>query len=171
MYHLLVAQCVANLEAVEGWLEKAEAFASENGIAMTTLLEGRLAPDMNGFIYQVQSACDYVKGGAAWLAGQTPPAHPDNEQTLDEVKARIRKTVAFARAIDPSAYDNAAGRYIRMSWKPGMVLRAPDYVSQMTIPNVYFHLSMAYAILRHQGVPLGKMDIWDRMRFVPDPEE
>jgi hypothetical protein len=67
MYQLLVSECVASLETVEGWLDKAEAFANKNGVAMQTLLEGRLAPDMKGFIYQVQSACDYVKGAAAWL--------------------------------------------------------------------------------------------------------
>jgi hypothetical protein len=112
---------------------------------------------MKRFIYQVQSACDYVKAAAAWLSGQTPPKHEDHEQTIDEPRARIRKAVAFAESVTAPAYAGAAERKVSLSWAPGKVLGGEDYLLQMTIPNVYFHTVMAYAILRHNGVDIGKM--------------
>ena len=120
----------------------------------------RLAPDMKPFIYQVQSACDYVKAAAAWLSGQTPPKHEDTEQTIDDVRARIRKTIAYHGERDGKReYAGAAERKVRSpSWAPGKVLGGKDYLLQMTIPNVYFHIATAYAILRHNGVDIGKMD-------------
>lgn len=87
------------------------------------------------------------------------PKHEDNERTIDEVRARIRKTVAFAESIPEVQYAGASARRVSMSWGPvGKVLGDEDYLVQMTIPNVYFHIAMAYAILRHNGVDIGKMD-------------
>jgi hypothetical protein len=122
------------------------------------LLTDRLAPDMKNFIYQVQSACDYVKGAAAWLSGQTPPRHEDTERTVDELRARIRKSVAFAESVTEAQYTGAEVRKVTFSWAPGKVIGGQDYLLQMTIPNTYFHLTTAYAILRHNGVDVGKMD-------------
>jgi hypothetical protein len=121
---------------------------------------------MKPFIYQVQSACDYVKAAAAWLSGQTPPKHEDNEQTIDEVRARIRKTVAFAENVTEVQYAHAAERKVSLSWVPGKVLGGEDYLLQMTIPNVYFHIAIAYAILRHNGVDVGKMDFLGPINWV-----
>jgi hypothetical protein len=121
---------------------------------------------MKPFIYQVQSACDYVKAAAAWLSGQTPPKHEDNEQTIDEVRARIRKTVAFAESVTEAQYAVAAERKVSLSWAPGKVLVGEDYLLQMTIPNVYFHIAMAYAILRHSGVDIGKMDFLGPINWI-----
>jgi len=130
------------------------------------LLNARLAPDMKNFIYQVQSACDYVKAGAAWLSGQTPPKHADTEQTIDELRARVQKTVAFAESVKEAQYAGASKRKVSLSWAPGKVIGGEDYLLQMTIPNVFFHLSMAYAILRHNGVDVGKMDFLGSISFV-----
>src|SRR5215469_3167559 len=100
MYYQVISQCVQMLKNLESWLDKAEAHAAAKKFDVGVLMmAGRLAPDMKPFIYQVQSACDYVKGGAAWLSGQTPPKHEDTEQTIDEMRARIRKTVAFAESV------------------------------------------------------------------------
>ncbi|HVI63291.1 MAG TPA: DUF1993 family protein, partial [Bradyrhizobium sp.] len=96
MCYQAILQCVQMLKNLESWLDKAEVHAAAKKFDVGVLMAGRLAPDMKPFIYQVQSACDYVKAAAAWLSGQTPPRHEDTEQTIDEVRARIRKTVDFA---------------------------------------------------------------------------
>jgi hypothetical protein len=122
---------------------------------------------MKPFIYQVQSACDYLKAGAAWLSGQKPPKHDDTEQTIDEVRARIRKTVAFVESVAEAKYADAAEQRVSLSFAPtGKALVGPNYLLQMTIPNVYFHLAMAYAVLRHHGVDVGKMDFLGPINWV-----
>jgi hypothetical protein len=114
---------------------------------------------MKDLIYQVQSACDYVKAGAAWLSGQTPPRHEDDERTVGELRARVRKTVAFVENITAAQYAGASERKVGLSWAPpGKVLGGEDYLLQITVPNTYFHIAMAYAILRQGGVDVGKMD-------------
>jgi hypothetical protein len=158
MYYHAIAQCTQALRNLETWLDKAEQHAATKKFDVAVLMSGRLAPDMKPFIYQVQSACDYVKAAAAWLSGQTPPRHDDNEQTIDEIRARIRKTVAFAASVKAAQYGGASERRVSLSWAPGKVLVGSDYLVQMTIPNTYFHVAMAYAILRHSGVDIGKMD-------------
>jgi hypothetical protein len=115
MYYEVVSQCTQSLKLVEGWLDKAAKFADEKKLDVDTLLNGRLAPDMKPLIYQVQSACDYVKAAAAWLSGQTPPKHEDNEKTLEELRARIRKTVAFAESVSKAQYEGAERRKISLS--------------------------------------------------------
>jgi uncharacterized protein len=159
MYHQAISQCAQMLKNLEGWLDKAEAYAGVKKFDVGVLMAARLTPDMKPFIYQVQSACDYVKAGAAWLSGQTPPKHEDNEQTINEVRARIRKTIAFVDGVNEARYAGAGERKVSMSWAPaGKVLGGEDYLLQMTIPNTFFHIAMAYAILRHNGVDVGKMD-------------
>jgi hypothetical protein len=157
MYYELVSQCVRSLKTVEAWLDRAEAHAETKKFDVDVLMTSRLAPDMQPFVYQVQSACDYVKGAAGWLSGEQVPRHADNERTIAEVRERIRKTVAFAEGLGEARYAGAGGRIVRMSWAGGKNITAPNYLRQITIPNVYFHLSMAYAILRHNGVDVGKM--------------
>src|SRR5258708_37485973 len=138
MYYQVVSQCVQSLKNVEGLLDKADQFAAAKQFDVRVLLSGRLAPDMKPLIYQVQSACDYVKAAAAWLSGQTPPRHEDNEQTIDEIRARIRKTVAFAESVKAAQYAGARERRVSLSRAPGKVLAGPDYLLQMTIPNTFF---------------------------------
>ena len=166
MYYPIIRPCIQALKNLETWLDKAEQHAAAKGFDVGVLLTSRLAPDMKDFIYQVQSACDYVKAAAAWLSGQTPPKHEDNEQTIDEVRARIRKTVAFAESVTEAQYAGAAERKVSLSWAPGKVLGGEDYLLQMTIPNVYFHVAMAYAILRHNGVDIGKMDFLGPINWI-----
>ena len=166
MYYEVVSQCTQSLKLVEDWLDKAAKFADEKKLDVDTLLNGRLAPDMKPLIYQVQSACDYVKAAAAWLAGQTPPKHEDNEKTLEELRARIRKTVAFAESVSEAQYEGAEDRKISLSWAPGKILGGKDYLLQMTIPNVYFHIGMVCVVLRNAGVDVGKMDFLGTANFV-----
>jgi hypothetical protein len=167
MYYRMIAQCAQMLKNLESWLDKAEADAAAKKFDVGVLMAGRLAPDMKPFIYQVQSACDYVKAPAAWLSGQTPPRHEDAEQTIDEVRARIRKTVDFVESVKEDQYAGASERKIGMSWAPaGKVLGGGDYLLQMTIPNTFFHVAMAYAVLRHNGVDIGKMDFLGPVNWI-----
>jgi hypothetical protein len=166
MYYEVVSQCTQSLKNLERWLDKAEQHAVAKKFDVGVLLNARLAPDMKDFIYQVQSACDYVKGAAAWLSRQEPPKHEDNEKTIDEVRARIRKTIAFAESVKETQYAGASERKVSLSWAPGKVIGGEDYLLQMTMPNTFFHLAMAYAILRHNGVDVGKMDFLGSINLV-----
>lgn len=166
MYYQVIAQSIQNLKNVQAWLDAAEEHARAKRFDISVLLSARLAPDMKPFIYQVQSACDYIKAAAAWLSGQVPPRHPDTEQTIAEVRARIEKTVVFVEGIKEAEFAGAAERKVSLSWEPGKVIVCPDYLVQVTIPNVYFHLTTAYAILRHNGVGIGKMDFLGRLNMV-----
>jgi hypothetical protein len=166
MYYEVVSQCVDSLQSFLGCLDKAEQHAAAKKFDIAVLLNGRLAPDMKPLIYQVQSACDYVKAAASWLSGQKPPKHEDNEQTIDELRARIRKTVDFVRSVGEVQYSGAGDRKVSFSWAPGKTIAGEDYLLQMTIPNVYFHIAMAYAILRNGGVDVGKMDFLGPVNLV-----
>jgi hypothetical protein len=166
MYYQMMSQCTQTLKHLETCLDKAEQHAAAKKFDVGVLMASRLAPDMKDFIYQVQSACDYVKAGAAWLSGQTPPKHEDNEQTIDELRARIRKTVAFAESVKEAQYAGASERKVKLSWAPGKIIGGEDYLLQMTIPNTFFHIAMAYAILRHNGVDVGKMDFLGPINLV-----
>src|SRR5580700_2388219 len=145
MYYQAISQCTQMLKNLGSWLDKAEEFAGAKKFEVGVLMTGRLAPDMKPFIYQVQSACDYLKAAAAWLSGQKPPKHEDTEQTVDELRARIRKTIAFVESVGEAQYADAAQQRVSLSFAPaGKVLVGPSYLLQMTIPNVYFHVAMAY---------------------------
>src|ERR1700730_6108712 len=166
MYYQVISQCTQSLKNLETCLDKAEQHAAAKKFDVSVLMTSRLAPDMKDFIYQVQSACDYVKAAAAWLSGQMPPNHEDNERTIDELRARIGKTVAFAESVTEPQYASASERKVTLSWAPGKVIGGEDYLLQVTVPNIFFHLTTAYGILRHNGVDVGKMDFLGPMKFV-----
>jgi uncharacterized protein len=168
MYYEVVSQCVRTLKTIATWLDKAEAHAAARKFDVGVLMTSRLAPDMQGFIYQVQSACDYIKGAAAWLSRQTPPVHDDTEQTIEEIRARIQKTVAFAESVTAAQYEHASERTIKINWANGKSVHAEDYLLQITMPNVFFHITAAYAILRHNGVDIGKQDFLGTINWI-DP--
>ncbi|MGY6126896.1 DUF1993 domain-containing protein (plasmid) [Paraburkholderia strydomiana] len=166
MYYQAILQITQALKTLEVLLDKAQRYADEKNFDINVLMEGRLAPDMKPLVYQIQSACDYVKAGAAWLSGQKPPVHEDSEQTIDEVRARIQKTVDFAQSVTADQYANASEQKVKLSWAPGKVIEGQVYLFQVTIPNVYFHICMVYAILRQNGVNVGKMDFLGQIDFV-----
>jgi len=166
MFCQAIQQCAKNLRNLETCFDKAEQHAAAKNFDVGILLTSRLAPDQHDFIYQIQSACDYVKAAAAWLSGQTPPKHEDNERTIDELRERIRKTIAFVESVNDAQYAGASERKITLSWAPGKIIGGLDYLLQMTIPNTYFHITTAYAILRHNGVDVGKMDYLGPINFV-----
>lgn len=146
------------LRNLEKWIEKAEESATARSFEVNVLASSRLAPDAYEFTKQVQAACDQAKFAAAYLSGQPAPSHPDTEKTIDEIKARIATCLAFVDSVPEAAYAGADERKVSPGWLGGAWLRGSDYVAEVAIPNFYFHVTMAYAILRHNGVALGKMD-------------
>src|SRR4030095_158192 len=99
MYYQVISQCTDNLALLEGWLDKAEQYAASKKFDVEVVLNGRLAPDQKPFIYQVQSACDYVKGAAASLSGPPVPQHADTVKTGENLRTRVRKTIEFVRGV------------------------------------------------------------------------
>jgi len=166
MFYHIVKQCAQSLGNLQVCLDKAEQHATAKNFDVSILLTSRLAPDQHHFIYQVQSACDYVKGAAGWLSGQAPPKHDDNERTIGELRERIRETIAFVKSVQEVQYAGASERKVQLSWAPGKVIAGRDYLLQITIPNAFFHITTAYAILRHNGVDVGKMDYLGSLNLV-----
>jgi hypothetical protein len=166
MYCQVITQCAQSLQNLEKWLDKAEHYAATKKFDVSVLLNARLAPDQKSFIFQIQSACDSVKSAAAWLSGQQPPSYPDTEQSVVELRARIQKTVAYVETVRDAQYAGAGARTLSFSWALGKTMAGRDYLLQLVIPNTYFHLTMAYAILRHNGIDVGKMDFLGSISLV-----
>jgi uncharacterized protein len=148
------------LNALSAILDKAAAYAEAKKIEPSVLLNWRLAPDMFPFVRQVQVTADQAKNGAGRLAGVEPPRYEDNETTIDELKDRLAKTVAFLKTLDPAAIDAADAREITFPLGPTNKghMTGADYLNHFVLPNFYFHRTAAYAILRHVGVEIGKRD-------------
>ena len=148
------------LTALSAILTKAEAYAEARKIDASVLLNARLYPDMFPLIRQVQVATDQAKNASARLAGVEPPRYEDNETTMDQLKARLGKTLAYLKTLDPKQIDAAADREITFPLGPTSKGRMTggDYLNHFALPNFYFHVTAAYAILRHCGVDMGKRD-------------
>jgi len=147
------------LNALSAVLDKAAAHAAAKKIDQAVLLGWRLAPDMFALAKQVQVAADQAKNGAARLAGIEPPKFEDTETTIDQLKARLAKTVAFIKTLDGKAIDASSEREITFPLGPNKgVMKGADYLNHFVLPNFYFHLTAAYAIVRSIGVEVGKRD-------------
>jgi hypothetical protein len=146
------------LQNLEQWMEKADAHAKAKSFEVDVLAQARLAPDAYEFIRQVQAACDQAKYAAAYLGGKQPPSHPDTEKTFAELRQRIQKCLAFVESVQAKDFVGSEDRKVAPPWLGGKWLRGDDYLANVAIPNFFFHVTMAYAILRHNGVQLGKMD-------------
>ena len=148
------------LNALSAVLEKAEAYAKARKFDATALLSSRLAPDMFALTRQVQIATDQAKNASSRLAGVEPPRYEDNETTIEQLRARIAKTVAYVKTLDPKKIDGSADREITFPLGPTDKghMKGDDYLNHFVLPNFYFHLTAAYAILRHCGIELGKRD-------------
>jgi len=164
LYDASVSQMSKMLRNLEGWLDKAEAHAKTKGFDVDVLTVARLAPDQYPFVRQVQAVCDNAKFVAARLAAVTPPSHPDTEKTFAELRARIRATLAFLETVTPEQFAGAADREVTLPFMPGKAIKGADYLVDMALPNFYFHVTTAYAILRHNGVDLGMYDFIGHIR-------
>ena len=151
----LFSKTLGNLEA---WMGKAEEYAKSRGFEVDVLAKARLAPDQVDFIQQVQFGCDQAKYAAAYLSGKPAPSHPDTEQTFAELRTRIRKCIDFIGTVKSGDLADAGTRKVAPAWLGGRWMHGNDYLVQVAVPNFFFHMTTAYSILRHNGVPLGKRD-------------
>jgi hypothetical protein len=156
--HDVVPQYAKMLHNLEHWLDKAAAHAKAKGFELDTLVHARLAPDMYSLDRQIQSACDTAKFSAAYLSGKEAPVNPDTEKTIAELRARIQACLAFLETITPADVVGAEERKVAPKWMQGKWVKGEQFLMQMSLPNFYFHVTTAYAILRHNGVDLGKRD-------------
>ena len=159
MYQSSVPVFVRTLNNLAAILKKAENYATAKNIEPSVLINARLFPDMFPLSRQIQIACDISKGGAARLAGLEVPSFPDTETTFAELQERIKKTITFVQSIDAKQIDGTEDK--KISLKVGgneMNFIGQPYLLTFVLPNIYFHVSIAYAILRHNGLEIGKMD-------------
>jgi hypothetical protein len=151
-----MSRALLNLDAI---VSKAEAYAGERKIDPSVLMQARLFPDMLPFVAQIRIATDTAKGAAARLSGSDLPSWPDDESTLEEVHARIRKALDFLSDFKRDQFDGSEEKKIELKLgKEHVKFSGREYVLGFVLPNFYFHVTMAYAILRHNGVSLGKRD-------------
>ena len=160
MHSASVPAFVRVLGNMLSWLDKAQAHAEARKFSPDNYFGLRLAPDMLPLSKQVQICSDTVKGCIARLAGQDVPAWEDNEATLDDLRARIRKTIDYAQSVPAAQIDGSDERAIALPTRAGEPRRftGETYLTQFVLPNVYFHSTTVYALLRNAGVELGKRD-------------
>ena len=159
MYQASVPAILQMLNALSANLDKAAEHAKANGIDPSELTTARLAPDMFPLTRQVQIATDHAKGMVARLSGRENPKYEDTESTLNELKARIAKTVVFVQSVPQSEIDGSEAKEITIT--PGgqaRTLSGERYLLHNALPNFFFHVTTAYDILRHKGVNVGKRD-------------
>lgn len=163
LYDASVPTFARGLNVLLGLLDKARG----SGMSEAELWEARLAPDMRPFPDQVRMACFSARSCVARLTGQAWPRTDDAEATLDELEATVRMSLAFVEAADPAAFEGAETRRIELRF-PGVELdfEGAGYLTSFAIPNFNFHLAMAYALLRHRGVELGKRDYLGKLALI-----
>lgn len=163
MYQASIPVLSSGLSAGAKFLGKAAAEAQSRGMDETALLDQRLAPDMFPLVRQVQIVSDAAKGVAARLAGQPVPSYPDTEASFAELQARLDRTRAFVEEFGPAEIDGSEEREVVLTIGGNpMHFTGQSYLFGFAMPNFYFHLTTAYAILRHQGFALGKRDFLGR---------
>ncbi|MBM2812821.1 MAG: hypothetical protein HW416_3580 [Chloroflexi bacterium] len=159
MYQASVPRFVSILTNLSAILDKAQVHIEERKIDPSTLTTYRLFPDMLPMTRQVQIACDSAKGAVARLAGVEIPKHEDTEQTFAELKARIAKTIEFVQSIKPAQLDGTEDKDITLKiGGKDTTLKGMQFLLDRALPNIYFHATTTYNILRHNGVEIGKRD-------------
>jgi hypothetical protein len=159
LYDVSVPVFARMLRNLSTLLDRLAADAEARKFDVTAVLDARLYPDMFSLVRQVQLACDFAKGASARLAGLPVPAFPDEEKTVDELKARIARVLAFIEGVAKADVDAGVDRDITVKLRDRSVeLKGVAYLNNMAMPNFYFHCTTAYDIMRHNGVPVGKRD-------------
>lgn len=158
MYASMFGQFTKTLTQLTTWLDAAERHAAERKFDANILMHARLAPDQFPLARQVQIACDTAKLGASRLTGKAAPSHADDEATLADLRTRIASTIAYLRTFTSADFDGAASRVITQPRWEGKVMSGNDYFLEHVVPNFFFHATHTYALLRHNGVPVGKKD-------------
>ncbi|MEP7119327.1 MAG: DUF1993 domain-containing protein [Byssovorax sp.] len=157
LYEASVPQLKKMLTNADKWLEAAVEHAKAKGFDPNILASARLAPDMYPLTRQIQSIADGAKFCAARITGKEAPKHPDTETTIDELRARLQTVIAYLDTFTAKDFEGAKDRLVELPFMPGKTLSTADFLNEMSLPNFYFHAVTAYDILRHNGVPLGKM--------------
>ncbi|MEI9992624.1 MAG: DUF1993 domain-containing protein [Rhizomicrobium sp.] len=159
IYDASIPVMIRSLTSLSKILDKAVAQAKADDLPLSELLEARLAPDMRPFTHQIQLASDAAKGAAARLADVTPPGMPDTETTFPELHTRLQKTIAFLETIRPEQLAGAEDREIVLKFPSGeRKFTGRDFLAGYALPNFLFHVTTAYALLRHKGIVIGKSD-------------
>jgi uncharacterized protein len=158
MYYEAFSQMKKTLGQFNTWFDKAEAFAKEKSFDANLFVNFRLAPDQLPFVKQVQIACDTAKLGASRLTGKEAPSHADTEQTLAELRARVGSVIAYLDGYSEKDFEGTSSRSVTQPRWEGKVMTGKDYFFEHVQPNFFFHAAHTYAILRHNGVPVGKKD-------------
>jgi len=169
LYEETVPQFARMLGNADGWLARAERVAESKRFAPEVLLGCRLAPDMFPLLRQLQITCDAAKFTVARVTGKTPPTHADDEATFAQIRARVTAMIEYLGTYTEADFAGAEERMIALPRYPGKLIRGDHYVRQMQLPNFYFHAVTVYAILRHNGVDVGKNDYWGPIDFVAAP--
>src|SRR6185295_15811352 len=156
MYDQIFRQMKKQLGQLDVWFDAAEAHAKAKSFDVNVLLVARLAPDQFALARQVQAVCDTAKLGASRLTGKDAPAHPDTEKTVAELRERTKAVIAYLDGFGAKDFEGAATRVISQPRWEGQVMSGADYFLEPVVPNFYFHLTHTYAILRHNGVDIGK---------------
>lgn len=168
VYDLTVPQFIMQLEALKGVLKKAQAWAEPKKVDMSVLFGMRLVPDQFPLSRQIQIACDGAKFCVTRLTGKEAPKFEDNETTVDQFMARIDKTVAFLKTTKPEDFNGFESKVISFPWYPGHHMKGKDYLISHALPNFFFHVTTAYAILRENGIDLGKADFLGKQNWIKD---
>jgi uncharacterized protein len=159
MYSASVPIFVRMLENCGQWLDKAATHAQAKKFETAVYLEARLAPDMLPFTKQIQIACDGAKFAIARLADVEAPKFDDTETTLSDLHERVRATLAFIKSVPPAKLEGTENKEVTIPRRTGPVtLKGEAYLKHYALPNFFFHITTTYALLRHNGVDLGKMD-------------
>ncbi|MBK8237773.1 MAG: DUF1993 domain-containing protein [Deltaproteobacteria bacterium] len=158
MYPELFRQMRKQLAQLDLWLDKADAAAKTRSFNADAFLQCRLAPDQFALVRQLQIVCDTARQAASRLTGKPFEAQPDTETTIDEVRARMHATLTYLDGLTAADFADAATREITQPRWEGKTMTGADYFVEHALPNFYFHLTHAYALLRANGVPLGKRD-------------
>ena len=158
MYFEMFGQIKKTLTQLDKWLEAAAAHATAKSFDPSVYLTLRLSPDQFPFTRQVQTACDTAKLAAARLAGKEAPKHADNEQSLDELRARVKSVLEYLNGFTAADFEGAATRHVTQPRWEGKYMLGADYFLEHALPNFYFHATHVYALLRHNGVNVGKRD-------------
>lgn len=160
MHAISAPMFIVLLNNLNTWLDRAEELSKAKKFDMDVLLSARLAPDMLPLRGQIQIATAWAKNCQCRLAGQTPPDFPDTDVTLEQLRARIARTIDIVKSIGAADLEGSAERSITVNLGPDIKVTQPglDYLTRLALPNFYFHITTAYDILRHNGLDLGKKD-------------
>jgi uncharacterized protein len=158
MYYEMFCQMKKQLAQVSVWLDAAEALATQDSFSADLFLQQRLAMNQFSLVRQVQIACDTAKLGASRLTGRDAPKHEDNEQTVAELRARLASVISYLDDFSTVDFEKASEQTISQPRWNGKTMTGADYFREHVVPNFFFHLGHTYAILRHNGVKIGKRD-------------